>query len=147
MQYNSKIIGLITFGVLTFGGSIVANAESIDLGDNAPKSGSVTLDDNDNVVSSSSDSILDAIENAPKNVLRSAVNFAHSRWVYYSDNHNYLNGYKEGHSNYRHNNLIHSSTAQVGSSKRSATAGAGSWSYATAKGKGTFKAFYDAAYK
>lgn len=106
----------------------------------------ITINDNHKTATSSS-SILTKLSQPLENGLGTAINFAHSRWVYYTDHNNYLNGYKWSHSNYYHQDVYHSSSAAVSNSdftKRYANAG--QYSIATAAGKGTAQAWYDAPY-
>lgn len=152
MKKTNKILLLLALGVTSsLGSAVSANANTINMGEDAPTSATLELDDNDEVVNGSSEgssnSILDIVNNSVNKFARSAIHYAHSSWTYYTDHHNYFNGYKEGHSNYLHRSLLHSSTAKVGSNKKTATAGAKKWSYATAKGKGNFTPSISAAFK
>ncbi|KMO48131.1 hypothetical protein ACR74Y_12760 [Lacticaseibacillus rhamnosus] len=127
----------------------LASAATIDLPASAPNYGYVALDDEGAVIDSSSP-ILTALDQQARNHVhkREAVNFAHSRWVYYSDHHNYFNGYKWSHSNYYHNAEYHTSTAAVsGHDKTTASAKAHNYSVATAAGKGKAQMWYWAPYK
>lgn len=145
------ILGLGLIGGFS---SYSVNATSLTLNVRTPSSGSVTLDNNDNVVSASSPVIYnlaknaeDSTSNSPGLQSRTAVNMANSRWVYYSDHHNYINGYKQGHSNYLHHKQRHGSYAKVGGSGDGwRYASAQKWSNSNGASKGTFVAKYDAPY-
>ncbi|MHB9951932.1 hypothetical protein [Ligilactobacillus murinus] len=119
-------------------------------------SGEVQLDDHDHVVFASSMALVE--QNEPKsqtltdkqalfarlsNANFTAVNMPNSRWVYYSDHHNYFNNYKWGHSNYFNSVVRHSATAWVGNDHEKVVKDANYWAFAVAKGHGTFKAFYN----
>ncbi|MDN6968246.1 hypothetical protein FCS83_06705 [Oenococcus sp. UCMA 17063] len=132
-----------------------ANAVTINLNDKVPSAGGVTLDDSDKAVSASSPVIYDLAKKAEKNSTsllysqsKAAINYANSRWVYYSDNHNYFTGYKRGHSNYFHRTERHGSYAAVGNKNTGIWkyVDAGKWSYSSDSGIGTFVAKYDAPY-
>ena len=138
----------VSFFVLLRGS--YAQAVSVDVPNYLPQ-GEVQLDDHDNVVSASSEvlkgtstevnqnrSLFDIVSN----VSLAAVNLPNGRWVYYSDHHNYFNGYKWGHSNYLNRVFYHYSTAIVGNDTKSDFGVKGFWSRATAKGHGTFRAYY-----
>lgn len=122
MSIFGKVAPLI-LGLSLVGGvsAYSANAMSITLDDTAPNSGSVTLDDNDDVVSASSPILYNLAKNAESNAtgtskyqLKTAYHWRNSDWVFYSDHHNYINGYKQGHSNYLHHKVRHGSFATVG---------------------------------
>lgn len=156
MSIIGKVVPLILGLSLVGGvGAYSANAMSITLDDTAPNSGSVTLDDNDDVVSASSPILYNLAKNAESNAtgtskyqLKTAYHWRYSDWVVYSDHHNYINGYKQGHSNYLHHKVRHGSFATVGGSGDGwRYASAQKWSYASGAGKGTFVAKFDAPYK
>lgn len=92
-------------------------ADDLSLTDDAPNSGSVTLDNNDKVTSASSDYLRDLAnkkqddDNGLSN--RDSWNMASSRWVFYTDGHNIFNNYKRSHSNYLHFKELHGSYAAV----------------------------------
>lgn len=129
----------------------ISQAATTDLSLKVPNSGYVAFDNNKIIESSSS------IFTYPPNKKFESGNatifspsypwWPHSRWVYYSDHNNYLNGYKWSHSNYYHDCERHSSTAAVGGQDKTRVfAGAGSFSYATATSYGTAQAWYWAPY-
>ncbi|MCG0733475.1 hypothetical protein WJM93_15710 [Lactiplantibacillus plantarum] len=147
-MHFTKSLTISATTLLLLGGAApaVASASTVDLSDQAPSSGSVTLDNNDQVKSASSSTLLAEITKATQNtgkiVVRSVVNMASGRWVYYSDHHG-LKNYKWGHSNYYSTKGSHGSKAKVGSSSSGwIYAKAHKYSYSTAKGYGTFKAYY-----
>ncbi|WP_020090531.1 hypothetical protein [Levilactobacillus parabrevis] len=141
-------LALVATTVLFCGGAatVTASASAVELTGNAPESGSVTLNSDDSVVSASSNELLAEIDGSAQKaatLLRTVVNMKSGRWVYYSDHHNYLNKYKWGHSNYYRSTSSHESKAKVGSKSSGwVSASAHHYSKATAKGKGTFKAYY-----
>lgn len=119
-------------------------------------SGEVQLDDHDHVVFASSMALVEPNEPTPQNLTDkqalfarlsnanfTAVNMPNSRWVYYSDHHNYFNNYKWGHSNYFNSVAKHSASAWVGNDHEKDVRDANCWATAVAKGHGTFKAFYN----
>lgn len=144
------LLSVVATSFFMFLTSSYAQAASVDVPNYLPQ-GEVQLDDHDKVVSASAEvlkktpattdqkwSLFDLVSN----VSLAAVNLPNGRWVYYSDHHNYFNGYKWGHSNYLNRVYDHYSTAQVGNDTKNAFAVKGSWSRATAKGYGTFRAYY-----
>ncbi|MFR0601100.1 hypothetical protein [Lactobacillus equicursoris] len=154
MSVIGKLSALtIGIGLIASVGIYSVNASTISLSGQAPKKGSVTLDDNDHVVSASSPIIYGLAKEAEKEASnpifgesKTAVNYAHSRWVYYSDRHG-LHHYKVGHSNFYHRTEYHTSYAKVGGNgRRSKQAGPNKWSYAAVAGHGTFRAYYNAPY-
>lgn len=156
MSVVGKVIPLLLgLGLIGSAGAYSANAMSITLDDTAPTSGSVTLDDNDNVVSASSPILYNLAKTAgsratgtSKIQLESAYHWRNSDWVVYSDHHNYFNKYKQGHSNYLHHLVRHGSFATVGGHGDGwVYASAQKWSYSNGAGKGTFVAKYDAPYR
>ena len=137
---------LLSFGIL--GGSMVS-AETIDLGTSAPNTGSVTLNSNDQIIAASSN-YYGLKVNSEKLEIQNRSGSEHflptGSWTYFSDHHNFLNGYKWGHSNFlskkrRHGSYAHLARKNVGGGW--VYASAGHWSYSTAKGYGTFTAKYD----
>lgn len=142
----------ITLGTLALlsivGIPSLVKATTIDLPENAPKSGYVAFNDQDEIVESSSATLKKlATNSSTKPQFKTAINMANSRWVYFSDHHNYINGYKWSHSNYYHTKEYHTSTAAVsGHDRTRREAKAKQWSFATAAGKGTAQAWYWAPY-
>lgn len=151
MKNYTKILYLLlsTFAMLLLC-SVKAGAVNVEIPNDLP-SGSIELDDNDRLVNVSSQRLAEIIhgsEEVSRNsdkrfgAMLTAVNFADGRWVYYSER--TWNLYKVGHSNYLNRNRSHASYAQVGSAKSGwVWRRAGVWSFATAKGKGTFVAKYN----
>ena len=142
---------ILTVGLAGSASLYVANANVIEFTPGTKTSGSVTLDDNDNVIEASSPELYKLATNSKggssKIQLMQANNYANSRWVFYSDNHNIFTGYKEGHSNYIHYREYHSSYATVGGRGDGwRSNSAGKYSYSNASGKGTFVAKIDAPY-
>lgn len=149
MKNYTKILYLLvsTFAMLLLC-SVKAGAVNVEIPNDLP-SGSTELDDNDRLVNVSSQRLAEIIhdseevsQNSDKRfgAMLTAVNFADRSWVYYSER--TWNLYKVGHSNYL--NRSHASYAQVGSAKSGwFWRGGGVWSFATAKGKGTFVAKYN----
>ena len=149
------LLSVVATSFFMFLTSSYAQAVSVDVPNYLPQ-GEVQLDDHDKVVSASAEvlkktpattdqkwSLFDLVSN----VSLAAVNLPNGRWVYYSDHHNYFNGYKWGHSNYLNRVYDHYATAKIFPGKtidsfQSIFASKGSWSYATAKGYGTFYAYY-----
>ncbi|WP_129045605.1 hypothetical protein [Companilactobacillus metriopterae] len=128
MKHKSNIM-LFILAVPLMVGSIAATATGSDVNlNNAPKSGEVTLNDNDNIISASSAALSGAIKAlgtgggniSPGNLQRSSLLF---EW---------------GHSNCYSRYCCHGSYAQVENS-------GGSLDYVTAKGYGTFIAKYTIA--
>ncbi len=144
------LLGAITLSTLFV--TVPVGADTLDLGDDAPTSGSITLDDNDQIVESSSSYFLNSAEPSEKSDSVTpfrAINYANSRWVYYSNRH-IGKGTKTGNSNYYHQKKRHGSYAAVGSKKSGwKKANAKKYSYAKATGpkKSTFVAKYDAPYR
>lgn len=134
-----------------------ANAATIDITDDMPKSGSVVLSDTNNIVKASNPLFMEKANQNKVNtstpwfavsLARHVENIKNGRWVSYTDHHNYLNNYKWSHSNFLYYAGLHSSSAKVGNGKlvKSKITKAGKWSYATAKGYGTAKAWYRIGY-
>ncbi|MBA1394427.1 hypothetical protein EQ500_11230 [Lactobacillus sp. XV13L] len=129
----------------------LVGATTIDMPASAPNSGYVALDDNDHVIDSSS-SIIKALaqknENSHNTIQpRDVINWRYSRWVYYTDHHNFTNGYKWSHSNYYHSQEYHTSSAAVnGTDFTRRGANAHNYSIATAAGYGQAQAWYWAPY-
>lgn len=153
MKKLSTLLIVAGTAVSLTGVPAISKAATVDSSPKIPNSGYVALDDNNKIVESSSPAFTSSsTKNSDSNKLTprspSFPWWPHSRWVYYSDHNNYLNGYKWMHSNYYHNSERHSSTAAVGNgSKKRVFAGADKFSYATAKGYGTGKAWYWAPYE
>lgn len=152
MSLISKICPVI-LGTGALVGLTVSSVKAADLTltDDAPNSGSVTLDNNDKVISASSDYLRDLANKKQDGddglSNRGAWNMANSRWVFYTEGHNYFNNYKRSHSNYLHFKEFHGSYAAVGKSRgKWAYANAGRWSIATKGGHGTAIAKYFAPY-
>lgn len=129
----------------------LVGATTIDMPTSAPNSGYVVLDDSDHVIDASSLVIKDLAqksENSTNSIQpRDVVNWRHSRWVYYTDHNNYINGYKWSHSNYYHSQTYHTSAAAVGGANFTRRgANAHSYSMATAAGRGRAQAWYWAPY-
>lgn len=162
---------ILTAGIVGSGSFYVANANVVNFTAGSKTSGSVTLDDNDKVIEASSPEFYQLVTNTSDKVTNtsnkvtntsnknsklkykvtklanSPVNYANSRWVFYSDNHNLFTGYKEGHSNYIHYSQYHSSYATVGGRGDGwRSNSAGKYSYSNASGTGTFVAKIDAPY-
>lgn len=147
-KVSTVVLGLGLVGSVSFYG---ANANVIEFIPGSKTSGSVTLDDNDNVIDASSPEFYKLATNSKdglkKDQLKQAINYANSRWVFYSDNHNIFTGYKQGHSNYIHYNEYHSSYAAIGERGDGwCSNSAGKYSYSNASGRGTFVAKIDAPY-
>lgn len=131
-----------------------ANAASVDITNDMPKSGSIVLNDNNSIAKASNPLFTESSKQSQNTTstpwfaisfARQAENIKNGRWVAYTDHNNYLNGYKWSHSNFLYYNGIHSSSAKVGKNKtvQSGFKTANKWSYATAKGKGAAKAWYN----
>lgn len=145
-----RIVALL-FSLAALGGLGVysANATSVNISQDVPSTGSVTLDDNDKVITASSPELFELIKKSEENRIepRAAINYENGRWVYYSENHNIFNGYKEGHSNYIHRKEFHGAYATVGGSGDGwVYAKSNVWAYSDGAGKGTFVAKYNAPY-
>lgn len=150
-----SLLFVATVFCLLFLTDFSVHAASVTVPDSL-NSGEVQLDDHDQVVFASSMALVEPNEPIPQNLTDkqalfarlsnanfTAVNMPNSRWVYYSDHHNYFNGYKWGHSNYFHRFARHTATAKVGNNFKLVPALENSWAFATAKGYGTFKAYYN----
>lgn len=152
MSTIKKIFSSVaTAGIIFVIGSFSSKATNVTLDSDAPSSGSVTLDENDNIVSTSSPTIYNSIQNSTNRHFiapATAYHYAHSDWVFYTDHHNYLTGKKTGHSNYLHRTAGHGSYAKVGNGKGGgwSYAKTGIWSYAQHRGKGTFVAKYSSPF-
>ncbi|CCI82403.1 lactococcin 972 family bacteriocin [Lactobacillus hominis] len=113
-----------------------------------PNSGSVVFNGN-KTISASSNLLLNPVK-TPKvpfspffTSFSQIVNVKNGRWVYYSDHHNYFNGYKWSHSRFYHATRNHHASAKVGSGPLVVRyAGPGQWAEAVAKGYGLAQAWY-----
>lgn len=146
-----KKIAILFFSLTILGGVGVysASATSVNISENVPSTGSVTLDDDDKVIAASSPELFDLVKKSEETNIepRAAINYKNGRWVYYSDNHNPFNGYKEGYSSYIHRKEYHGAYATVGGSGQGwKYANANVWAKSKGAGKGTFVAKYDAPY-
>ncbi|MEY8662330.1 hypothetical protein AALT52_05450 [Ligilactobacillus faecis] len=151
-SFRKAFISVATVTCLLSLSSFSVHAASVEVPNDLPQ-GEVQLDDHDNVVASSSSLLVPTaspkledkhdLYNLVSSVNLTAINLPNGRWVYYSDHHNYFNGYKWGHSNYVNWVQDHTATAKVGDSSSVVRKPSGQWAYATAKGYGTFQAFYN----
>lgn len=145
---NKKIITALFSVSMLIGvfSTPLVSAATIDLDSTAPQQGSVILDDHDNLLASSSEALTNIINGVKKDastMVRDVVNVENGRWVYFSDHHNYFNGYKWGHSNYLNKKQTHSAYAKIGgNSGEWVRKTANNWAYNTKKGYGTFVAKY-----
>ncbi len=150
-----SLLFVVTVFCLLFLTDFSVHAASVTVPDSL-NSGEVQLDDHDQVVFASSMALVEPNEPTPQNLTDkqalfarlsnanfTAVNMPNSRWVYYSDHHNYFNNYKWGHSNYFNSVVRHSATAIVGKSQDKVVKLKNEWALTTAKGYGTFKAYYN----